>query len=98
VKDLEAGNEESAPLPETATTKERMAYKLKIRRGRSTYRKRKETAESVFRVMKNVMGFRQFLLRSPGKVNIEWELVKTAYDSGKPRRLFYGTGVSCRPV
>lgn len=39
------------------------------------YALRKQTVEPVFGIIKLVMGFRQFLLRSRGKVSGEWRLV-----------------------
>jgi hypothetical protein len=98
VQDLEAKRDAGEPLPETATAKERMAHKLKSERGRAIYKKRKETVEPVFGVIKSVMGFRQFLLRGLEKVNLEWELVKTAYNFKKLHRLVDGRGVPCRPA
>jgi hypothetical protein len=77
-------------LPENADAKERMARKLKTKKGTKIYKKRKETVEPVFGILKNVMGFRQFLLRGLEKVNIEWELVMTAYDFKKLHRMLYG--------
>ena len=42
------------------------------------YARRKQTVEPVFGIIKNVMGFRQFLLRGLEKVQGEWELVRLA--------------------
>jgi hypothetical protein len=52
-----------------------MAYKLKTKAGKEIYRKRKQTVEPVFGIIKAAMGFRQLLLRGLEKVNPEWELV-----------------------
>ena len=49
------------------------------------YAKRKQTVEPVFGVIKEAMGFRQFLLRGMEKVRGEWELVCLAYNM---KRLF----------
>jgi hypothetical protein len=46
-----------------ATVKEKTAEKLKTDKGKAVYKKRKETAEPVFGIIKQAMGFRQFLLR-----------------------------------
>ena len=48
--------------------------------GRALYAKRKQTVEPVFGVIKQAMGFRQFLLRGLEKVQGEWALVCLAYD------------------
>ncbi len=81
------------PLPpdEDATVKEHMAYRLKTKEGREIYKKRKETVEPVFGVIKSVLGFRQFLLRGLDKVNIEWDLVTLAYNFKKLHKLSEGS-------
>jgi hypothetical protein len=78
VQDLEAGGGVAGQIPEGLGAKERMAWKLKTKRGRAVYKKRKETVEPVFGVIKSVMGFRQFLLRGLEKAGIEWEAVSIA--------------------
>ena len=57
-----------------------MAAKLKTRQGQAIYRKRVSTVEPVFGIIKQVMGFRQFLLRGLKKVSGEWNLVCLAYN------------------
>jgi hypothetical protein len=79
VGDIEKQEEGEPPAP-GATVKEQMAYKLKTKEGKAVYRKRKQTVEPVFGIIKAAMGFRQFLLRGLEKVNLEWELVTLAYD------------------
>ncbi len=44
-------------------------------RAKELYKKRKTTVEPVFGIIKQVLGFRQFLLRGLRKVNLEWQLV-----------------------
>jgi transposase len=66
--------------PDSMTDKEKMARKLKTKKGKSVYKKRKETVEPVFGIIKHVMGFRQFMLRGIDKVNTEWSLVMLAYN------------------
>ena len=66
--------------PENMSAKEKMARKLKTEEGKEIYKKRKETVEPVFGIIKHVMGFRQFMLRRIDKVNTEWSLVKAAYN------------------
>ena len=66
--------------PEKMSAKEKMARKLKTEEGKEIYKKRKETVEPVFGIIKQVMGFRQFMLRGLEKVNTEWSLVKVAYN------------------
>jgi hypothetical protein len=62
VKDLEK-HEEPPELGAEAGAKEVMARRLKTAEGKNIYKKRKETVEPVFGIIKQVMGFRQFLLR-----------------------------------
>ena len=62
-----------------------MRAKLQTDAGRSLYAKRKKTSEPVFGIIKQAMGFRQFLLRGLHKVDGEWLLVCLAYNV---RRLF----------
>ena len=66
--------------PADMPPKEKMARKLKTKEGKEIYKKRKETVEPVFGIIKHIMGFRQFMLRGIEKVNTEWELVKAAYN------------------
>lgn len=86
VEDLEQRTLPAAPA-ETAPTKEKMAHRLKTPEGRSRYKKRKETVEPVFGIIKARLGFRQFLLRGLEKVSIEWNLVTLAYNMKRLYRL-----------
>ena len=69
---------ESAPcgrIARDATKKERMARKLRTKKGRETYSKRKHIVEPVFGQIKEVRGFRRFLLRGLENVTGEWDLI-----------------------
>ena len=57
-----------------------MQYKLKTPECRKLYAKRKSTVEPVFGIIKQVMGFRQFLLRGFESVSGEWDLVSIAWN------------------
>jgi transposase len=57
-----------------------MQAKLATEEGKKIYRKRQETVEPVFGIIKSAMGFRQFLLRGHEKVKTEWSLVCLAYN------------------
>jgi transposase len=57
-----------------------MADKLKSPEGKAIYRKRACTVEPTFGIIKQAMGFRQFLLRGLKKVSGEWDLVCLAYN------------------
>ena len=75
--------------PENMSEKEKMSRKLKTKKGKNIYKKRKETVEPVFGIIKQVMGFRQFMLRGIDKVNTEWSLVKAAYNFKRLHNLLY---------
>jgi transposase len=62
-------------IPKGATIKERMARKLRTIKGRCTYSLRKQIVEPVFGQIKEVRGFRRFLLRGLESVQAEWNLV-----------------------
>lgn len=61
--------------PNGSTAKDRMARKLRTKRGRRKYGLRKEVAEPVFGQIKEARGFRQFLLRGLANVRGEWRLI-----------------------
>jgi transposase len=82
VADIEKKAEPAKPAPD-APMKEQMAYRLQTAEGKAKYKRRKETVEPVFGIIKQVMGFRQFMVRGIEKVNTEWQLVMTAYDLKK---------------
>ena len=51
------------------------------------YGLRQQTVEPVFGIIKEVMGFRRFLLRGLEKVEGEWELVCLAYNCKRLHRM-----------
>jgi transposase len=69
-----------APLPDNASPKEQMAYKLRTKVGAALYRLRKSTVEPVIGIIKEILGFRQFSLRGLLAASGEWTLVCIAYD------------------
>jgi len=79
VADLLPQLEPVAPSPE-ASAKEIMAHRLKTQTGKALYKLRKQTVEPVFGIIKEVMGFRRFLLRGRTKVGLEWTLVCVSYN------------------
>ena len=77
------GDDTPAPRgrpPKTMTMRERMARKLRTRKGRRIYAQRKTLAEPVFGQIKQARGFRQFLRRGLERVGQEWALVCTAHN------------------
>jgi transposase len=67
--------EQTVPPAETATPKEKMAYKLHTEIGKAIYGLRKCTVEPVIGIIKEILGFRQFSLRGLLKAAGEWNLV-----------------------
>ena len=57
-----------------------MQEKLRSEEGKKIYRCRKSTVEPVFGIIKEVIGFRQFLVRGMKNVSLEWDLICTAYN------------------
>ncbi len=62
------------------TATERMNKVLSSEEGRNTYKKRKQTVEPVFGIIKEILGFRRFSLRGEFETDCEWSLVCTAYN------------------
>lgn len=72
------GAVEMAPrgrIPAGATVQERMARKLRTKKGKREYAKRKGIVEPVFGQIKEVRGLRRFLLRGLEAVQAEWSLI-----------------------
>ncbi len=67
-------------LPEDADSVAKMKHRLQTMEGRQLYAKRKSTVEPVFGIIKNIMGFRQFLLRGLAAVMGEWNIVCIAWN------------------
>lgn len=65
----------------------KMQEKVRSEEGRKIYRKRKQTVEPVFGIIKTVIGMDQFLRRGFEAVNEEWNLVCTAYNMKRLWRL-----------
>jgi hypothetical protein len=89
VKDLEK-QEEPPELGEGAAVKEVMKRRLKTAEGKAIYKRRKETVEPVFGIIKQALGFRQFLLRGLEKVNLEWGIVCLRFTMKRLYRLSQG--------
>ena len=68
------------PPAENASTKVKMAYKLRTEIGQAIYRLRKCTVEPVIGIIKEILGFRQFSLRGLKAVAGEWCLVCLAFN------------------
>ena len=73
----------SAPrgrIPEGLPAKQRMARKLRTKKGREIYAKRKGIIEPIFGQLKQVLGFRQFSLRGLASLRGEWRLMCTVHN------------------
>ena len=68
---------EAPPNPDAVTA---MQHRLKTPEGKALYARRKTTSEPVFGIIKEVMGFRRFLLRGLEAVKGEWRLVCLAFN------------------
>jgi transposase len=62
-------------IPKDLTAKQRMARKLRTKKGREKYAKRKGIIEPIFGQLKQVLGFRQFSLRGLVAMRGEWRLM-----------------------
>jgi hypothetical protein len=93
VQQLEKRDDPPAPAPD-ASIGEIMAHRLGTKAGQELYGLRKQTVEPVFGIIKEVLGFRRFLLRGLEKVNLEWTLVSTSYNL---KRLF-NLGMRIKPA
>jgi hypothetical protein len=63
------------PVRQEPTAVQDIRYRLKTREGKAIYARRKSTVETVFGIINEVQGFRQFLLRGCDAVAGEWNLV-----------------------
>ena len=66
--------------PENPDPVSALRHRLKTAEGKAHYAKRKSTVEPVFGIIKHVIGFRQFMLRSLKAVQGEWTLVCIAFN------------------
>jgi len=94
---LKSKLENAGPEPEKGSSvKERTAHRMKTESGRKEYGKRKGTSEPVFGIIKQVMGYRNFLTRGFENVKKEWTLICTGYNLKRLFALFNKSkGVLC---
>ncbi len=69
-----------APCPQDADRVTAMAHRLRTPEGKAIYAKRKSTVETVFGIIKSVLGFRQFHVRGRAAASGEWTLVCLAWN------------------
>jgi hypothetical protein len=65
-----------------------MKHRLRTREGKALYGKRKTSIEPAFGLIKQVQGFRQFLLRGVWAVQGEWNLVCIGYNLKRMHELW----------
>jgi hypothetical protein len=70
-------------IPEHLTVKERMARKLKTRKGRAIYARRKAIVEPVIGQIKHAQGIRSLSLRTYAKARAEWFLIAATHNLRK---------------
>ena len=73
------------PMPEgdDVTVLDLMRWRLQTKEGRAVYALRKSTIEPTFGIQKEVMGYRQFLVRGFAAVSAEWDLLCTGFNLKK---------------
>lgn len=69
--------------PTNPTPSEAISHRMLTKAGKAFYALRKTTIEPTFGIIKEVMGFRKFLLRGLDLVTGEWTLVSIAYNLKK---------------
>ena len=77
--------EKDAGIEQDDTPVNRMSKVLKSKQGKEIYKRRKQTVEPVFGIIKEVLGFRRFSLRGEFETDCEWSLVCLGYNL---KRLF----------
>jgi hypothetical protein len=80
-----------SPDPETEDPVALIKHRLKMPEGRKIYGRRKATIDLAFGVIKEVMGFRQFLLRGLRAVKGELSPVSSAFNVKRIHRLYVPT-------
>ena len=68
------------PCPEDADALTAMVHRLQTAEGKAVYAMRKSTVETVFGIIKEVLGFRRFHLRGLDAAQGEWNLVCLAWN------------------
>lgn len=77
-------------IPNGATAKERMARKLRTKKGRAAYARRKAIVEPVFGQIDTTQGGKRLLLRGSDAAQAEWSFLAACHNL---RKLFGFTGI-----
>ena len=75
--------DDAMPEGDDVTALELMRWRLQTKEGRAIYALRKSTIEPTFGIQKEVMGYRQFLVRGFAAVTAEWDLLCTGFNLKK---------------
>jgi transposase len=78
------------PIPKDATSKQRMARKLRTKKGKAAYARRKAIVEPVFGQIDTCQGGKRVLLRGLTAAEAEWSLLAAGHNL---RKLFGVVGV-----
>jgi len=81
------------PPADEASPIVKMAYKLQTKIGKAIYRLRKCTVEPIIGIIKEILGFRQFSLRSLRAAAGEWALVCLAFNLKRMHSLYLQQGL-----
>jgi hypothetical protein len=85
--DFRPAHAAAPPKAAKAAWLQAMAAKLASEQGQALYKRRQQTVEPVFGIIKAVLGFTRFSLRGQGKVAGEWDLVALAYNCKRLHKL-----------
>lgn len=72
--------EKPPPCPPNADGLTHMAHRLRTPEGKAIYARRKATVETLFGIIKEVMGLRRFHLRGLEAAQGEWNLACSAWN------------------
>ena len=73
-------NNEDNDADHGSTPADKMNQVLRSKNGKEIYKRRKQTVEPVFGIIKEVLGFRRFSLRGEFETDCEWTLVCLGYN------------------
>jgi transposase len=85
--DFRPAQAEAPPKEVKAAWLQAMAEKLASKQGQALYKRRQQTVEPVFGIIKAVLGLTRFSLRGLDKVAGEWDLVALAYNCKRLHKL-----------
>jgi hypothetical protein len=73
-------NNQDNDASQGSTPADKMNQVLRSKKGKEIYKRRKQTVEPVFGIIKEVLGFRRFSLRGEFETDCEWSLVCLGYN------------------